>query len=156
MDLSGFDPATVAPAASFEPLPAGWYSAMIVDSKEKQTKNAAGSYLELTLEVIDGPAKGRKLWARLNLNNANGKAVEIAQRDLSSICHAVGLMHPKDSAELHNKPLAVRVTQKHDDYSGEMKNEIRGFRGLKDAAPAAAAAPVAEGKKAPPWQRKAG
>ena len=35
------------------------------------TKNGGGSYLQLTFQVLDGPYKGRLLWARLNLTNSN-------------------------------------------------------------------------------------
>ena len=35
----------------------------------------------LTLQVIDGPYKGRMLWARLNLENPNSTAVQIARAE---------------------------------------------------------------------------
>lgn len=134
MDLSGFNPEEVdtegSGSGSFEPLPAGWYPVVIIDSEEKETRAGNGSYLQLTLEVIDGEYKGRLLWARLNLNNPNAKAVEIAQRDLANICKAVGVLAPKHSSDLHYKPLAARV--KIRPYEGEMRNEVAGFRGIRN------------------------
>ena len=152
MDLNGYNAEDVEPSKSFEPLEPGWYSAMITDSEERDTRAGNGSYLSLTFEVIEGPAKGRKLWANLNLNNPNEKAVEIAKRDLSAICHAVGVMRPKDSADLHHKPLAIHVKIDAKDSS---RNVIKGYRetGAKASAPKAAEKPA---KAAPPWQRKAG
>ena len=57
--------------------------------------------------MIDGPYKNRLLWSRLNLDNPNAQAVQIAQGELSAICRAVGVMQPKDSIELHNLPLLI-------------------------------------------------
>lgn len=45
------------------------------------------------------------------LNNANETAVRIARGALSSICRAVGTPHPKDSCELHDLPLLVKVRE---------------------------------------------
>ena len=35
----------------------------------KATKAGTGQYLQLGFQILDGPHKGRKLWARLNLDN---------------------------------------------------------------------------------------
>ena len=91
MELNGFNAATIEPAATYEPLPAGNYSAVIVESEEKPTKAMTGSYLQLGLEIVEGQYAGRKLIDRLNLNNPNQIAVDIAQRTLSAICHARAL-----------------------------------------------------------------
>ena len=80
-----FNAATVAPQDAFDTLPAGWYNVRMTASENKPTKDGQGSYLALTLTVMDGPAVGRKIFDRLNLNNKNPKAVEIAYQTLSSI-----------------------------------------------------------------------
>lgn len=90
-------------------VPTGEYLAHIVDSDMKPTSNNTGEYLELTHEILDGPHKGRKVWARLNLVNGNDKAVEIANRDFAAIRHATGVLNPRDSADLHRKPMVIRV-----------------------------------------------
>ena len=59
--------------------------------------------------MLDGPYKGRKLFDRLNLVNANPVTVEIAQRTLSAICHATGRMQVQDSEELHLIPFIADV-----------------------------------------------
>src|SRR5690606_17964130 len=127
--------------------------------EEKETKAGTGSYLSLTWEIDEGPAKGRKVWENLNLNNPNSKAVEIATRSLGDICRAAGIMAPKTSEELHYKRIAIRLVVK--EYNGEKKNEVKGHRALKDPGkPASSPAPsnqAAPSKPAtPPWQRKAG
>ena len=134
-NLSGFDASTVETTSSFEPLPAGKYRAIITKSEMKPTKGGNGKYLELQFELLgdsSGKHKGRRLWDRLNLINSNQTAVTIAKESLAAICKAVGIMTPNDSAELHNKPLLVRVAVKKSDYSGDFENVIKGFEAIQN------------------------
>ena len=87
-DLGNFNANQVEPTTEFETIPAGRYQAMIVESEMKPTKSGSGSYLQLTFQIVEGPYKGRFLWSRLNLNNANGTAVQIARSELSEIGRA--------------------------------------------------------------------
>jgi len=149
-NLNGFNANNVDPATDFEPIPAGRYLAIISNSEMKPTKNGSGSYLELTFQVIDGPHKGRLLWSRLNLSNPNDLAVKIAQGELSAICRAVGVMQPKDSAELHNLPLQITVKCKKREDTGDVMNEIKGYA-KKEAATGQS---QQETTSTPPWARK--
>ena len=148
-NLQGFNAHDVDPTTEFDPIPAGKYLAIITDSEMKPTKTGSGSYLQLTFEVLDGPCKGRKLWARLNLDNPNQTAVKIAQAELSAVCRAVGVMQPRDSIELHDLPLTISVRCKKRDDTGEITNEIKGFE-KKDAA---AGQPQQAAASTPPWRR---
>lgn len=148
-NLNGFNAATVDPSTPFDPIPADRYLAAITESEFKATKSGTGRYLQLAFTILEGPHKNRVLWSRLNLENANQTAVKIAQSELSAICRAVGVMTPKDSAELHNLPLTISVRLRKRQDNGELANEISGY-GRKEA-PAPAAAP-AEGST-PPWRR---
>lgn len=150
-NLQGFNAAEVEPTGSTEPLPAGWYTAMIVDSQFKSTKAGTGEYLELTFEVVEGEHQNRKVWARLNLNNPNQTAVDIAQRELSAICRAVGIMTPQDSADLHDKPLSIKVAIRPAGNGYDASNEVKGYAEADGAAEVKPAAVAAAGKK--PWQR---
>lgn len=155
--IGHFDATQVAPREDFSPIPTGDYTAQIIDSDLKPTRANTGHYLELTFEVTEGEFKGRRVWARLNLDNPNPKAVEIAQRDLSAICHAIGKLQVNDSQELHYKPMGIRVeVVQREGYSDS--NEIKAFKalakGTTTAAPAPAAAPAAS-NGAPPWANKA-
>lgn len=132
------------------------YVAIISDSAMKPTKKNDGEYLELTHEIIeDGPFKGRKIWVRLNIVNPSPKAMEIAQRDLSAICAAVGHVGElPDSIALHNKPHVIRVSVEPADASKRRdkdQNEIKAWKALDGVAPTQAAAPAAGGAKAAPW-----
>ena len=147
-NLKGFDAATVEPATAFEPIPAGKYLAVLTNSEQKPTKSAQGSFLELTFEVIEGEFKGRKVWARLNLDNPSPMAVKIARAELSALCRAVGVLTPKDSAELHNLPLLITVKQKTGPGS-EAFNEVKGFARKEVAS----GKPQQAQTNTPPWRR---
>ena len=149
-DLRGFDANQVEPTAALDPIPAGKYPAVITESEMKPTKTGAGSYLQLTFQIIDGDYKNRVLWARLNLDNPNATAVKIAQAELSAICRAVGVLAPRDSTELHNLPLVIHVRCKKRTDTGEISNEIRGYS--KKEQPAVSAAPATT-NSTPPWKR---
>ena len=135
-NLSGFNAAEVEPNSAFSPLPAGEYQAIISESEMKPTKNGLGKYLELKLQILNGQHQNRTLFDRLNLVNKNDVAVQIAKGTLSSICRAVGVLTPNDSAELHNKPMGI-VVKIRADQNGNPQNEIKGYKPRHTAAPAA-------------------
>ena len=149
-NLNGFNATEVEPTTSFEPLPAGKYLAAITESEMKPTKSGAGSYLQMTLTILEGEYKNRVLWARLNLNNPNATAVKIARSELSAICHAVGVMQPRDSVDLHNLPLVITVKVKKREDTGELTNEIKGYE-RKEPTGQTQQAPVTD--NTPPWKR---
>jgi len=149
-NLNGFDANKVEPSSNLDPIPAGKYIAVITASEMKPTKSGNGSFLELSLDVVDGDFKGRKLWSRLNLENPNATAVKIARSELSAICRAIGVLEPKDSCELHNIPLVVTVKQKTGD-DGEVRNEIKGY--AKKEALTQPAKPQQAQAGAAPWKR---
>ena len=157
MDLNGFNALEIEPATSYEPLPADWYKCVITDTEEKPTKAMTGSYLQLSIEVIEGQYAGRKVFDRLNLKNPNATAVEIAQRSLSSICRSIDVPNPKDSIELRDKPLMVKLAVKPADGQYGASNDIKEYSAANGAtaAPAAAAAvaTAATGAATPPWKK---
>jgi len=140
--LGNFDATSVEPTTGFDPIPAGNYLAVITGSEMKNTKTGTGQYLEVTVQVIDGPYANRKLWDRLTLVHQNSQTVEIAQRKLSAICRSVGIMQPQDSSQLHGIPMTIRVTYKNDQKYGP-SNEIGGYKEANQGAlhPPSAIAP---------------
>lgn len=159
-DLRGFDAQKVEPTSEFEAIPAGKYLAVITDSEMKPNKAGTGHYLQLAFEIIEGAHKGRKLWARLNLDNPNATAVQIARAELSAICRAVGVLAPNDSVELHNLPLVIQVKCVKRADTGDVGNEIKGYA-KKETPPATT--PAAQSNMpptqangtptTPPWRR---
>lgn len=158
-----FDATHIEPADTFDVLPKGKYLCMAVASEIKPTKSGTGDYLEITFEVIDGQGKGRKIWERLNIRNANKKAEEISQRQLSALCRSIGVLNLSDTDQLHNIPVVLDVDiEQREGY--DPQNRVKGYSGsgstapvasnaaLRATAPAAPAAPAASG--APVWKRK--
>ena len=158
-------------------LPPGSYLGQIVESEMQLTKAGNGQYLRLVFEVLEGQYARRRIFDQLNLVNSNQRTVEIAQRQLSAICHAVGQMQVTDSEQLHLKPLVItlKVEPAGPDKHGvhrEARNRVAGYSPAKQGTgataapprpaapaphPAAAAPPSATQPPAaaatPPWRR---
>ena len=150
-----FDATTVEPNKPLEALPPGRYVVQIVNSEMRPTKDGMGQYLWLELDVLEGEHAGRKLFDRLNLVNANPTTVEIAQRTLSAICHATGLMQVDDSEQLHLIPLIADVKVQPRTRFGICRS-IQGDssrRRLLDVVRHAASAPTMPKRGTPPWRR---
>ena len=150
MSTLNFNANEVEPSTGFDPIPAGKYQAIIIESEMKPTRTGNGQYLQSGFEIIDNEYKGRRVWARLNLENSNPDAVRIARADLSAICRAVNILQPRDSVELHNIPLTITVRCKKN-QNDEIVNEIKGYgpRVSHYGNPA-----PAQNNSAPPWARK--
>jgi len=134
-DLGGqFDASEVPTLERYTPIPAGDYRAAIVKSEFKPTKNQQGQYLEVVFQILEGPSEKRMISARLNLVNPNAQAVEIARKELSSICHACGKIKVRDSAELHDIPLVISIAITKRADNGEPSNEIKGYMSVNDFA----------------------
>ncbi|MBC3540639.1 DUF669 domain-containing protein [Rufibacter sediminis] len=123
----------------FQPLPAGKYTMMIVNSEMKET-STGGEMLVLEMDVQDGEYKGRKIFERLNLKNANTTAVDIAFRALGELCRAIGKAKVSDSVELHNKRFIadVAVTPPKGEYGPG--NRIKKYISMTEATAAKPAA----------------
>jgi hypothetical protein len=127
-------------------LPPGEYLAAIAKSDVSDTRKGTGRKVELEFEVLDGAHKGRRFWTTLNLWNPNPVTVEIAQRELNSICHAVGKLRVADTQELHAVPMKVSLAIDKD--SG--RNVTKGYKPATGAPPSS---PAADGTTKPrgPW-----
>lgn len=156
MPQINFDASEVTPSKGFEAIPAGKYAAVINTSEEKATRSGNGTYIQLEFEIVEGEYAGRKLWNRLNLNNPNPRAVAFARADLSAICHAVNVLRPSDTCELHNLPMVINVKCRKDKNTDEIVNEIAGYES-RDAVkmPVSAAAKPAGNPPGtrPAWMR---
>lgn len=145
-----FDARTVAPNEAFEPIPAGWYNGKIVESEMKATANGAGAFLALTIQIMDGQYVNRKVFDRLNLQNQNAVAQEIAYKTLSAICHATGVIQVTDSSQLHGIPMQVKVSLRpagpgNDGKMYEANNEVKGYKPVENKPAVAGGTPWAGG-----------
>ena len=152
-----FNAQTFVPEANeFTPIPAGDYEAVITATEIKTTKDGNGKYLELTSEVQGGQYQGRRLWDRLNYQNANPKAVSIAMQQLQQVCFATGVMQVNES-NMHTmcgRPLVVKVScepMDRKDPNSRFTNTVKGYKAK--AANQAQAAFIAPRVAAAPAQQ---
>jgi hypothetical protein len=142
-----FDARTVAPSVGFEPWETAWVPIVIKKSNLKTTADGKGGYLEFVVEALDGPYKGQTNFIRLNMKNENAQTVEIAQKQLSAICHVTGVYNVQaygvdDNATpmLHNIPfLGYCVKEPRKDagkvVEGSFQNNFKGFKDMQGNAP---------------------
>lgn len=110
-----FDARQVEPS-SFAPPPVyGDYHVQIVDAEAKPTTDQTGGYLQLDLLILDpGPYLNSKIPYRLNLFNKMQQTVEIAYRQLSAVCHVVGVFNVQDARQLMNIPFIATIGPQKD------------------------------------------
>jgi len=161
-----FDPTQVAPntgGVGQLPISSETGHVMIITSADqKPTNDNTGSYLQLNVQITEGPSSGATGVIRLNIGNSNTDAVRIAYSDLSAICYVVGWVQPlQDLSVLYNKPFrAVVGFQKGKESEGytevkkyfDLQGNKPGEQGKSNAAPTAAPAPAmpAPAQPAPP------
>jgi hypothetical protein len=171
-------------AQDFTPVPAGTYTAMIVNSSLRATNKTkeimppgmeyeeflksnpkAAGYLALEIDLLDGGAAGRKLFHNLNLINDNEKAVEIAFGQLKQILTTFGMgTWSGKSEELHNKRLSVTVAVEQGkpylnngvEVEGKPQNNIKKFApaGAASVSAVAGTPTPAAAEGGPAWKRK--
>lgn len=134
-----FNPNAHGDMGGFEPLPAGDYVCVVISTEKKQTKAKTGHYLSVEFQVVVGEFAGKKLWANMNLDNPNQKAVEIAHRELATLCRAAGVAGLSDEwhpYELGNKTVICKVG-----VDSEGRNKIKYYDSANVAASAGFNAP---------------
>lgn len=146
------------PAPSREPLPRGMYQVIVMASDIKQTQAGTGSFIELTLQIIDGPYSGRRVWDRLNVSNPNKVAEDIGKRQLQELVLATGVKKMTVTEQLHDIPVLAEIDLDRKDPS---RNRVAGYASLSSnlasqgARPVPAASPPSAAKPAArPWERK--
>ena len=137
-----FDATKVKPSTgAFTVLEAGEYIVHIVSSDEKPAKSTPGAtFVEVVMQVLDGPNKGDRLIDRLNLKNPNQQAVDIAYGTLSAMCYVTGQIQIQNTMQLHGKPFKVDVKKiPRNDKPEQMTNEIARYMDINGNAPGAGA-----------------
>lgn len=117
----------------FTALPAGDYRAKIIKSVEKPTKAKTGHYIELTWQVVKGEYKGKKFFSRLNLDNPNETAVEIAEDEFVTISIACGFAKTQwDTDRLHGKECIVTLSFIPAEGKNGESNDCKNYQNPKD------------------------
>ena len=136
-------------------LPVGRHPVIIESSEVKANKANDGGYLQLNLKLIDGPRMGTTGAYRLNLYHSNPQTAEIAHRQLSAICHVIGVFNVQDSQQLHNIPFIVEVgLQKGEEAAQKGYTEVKKVFDINGNEPGKAGqgAPAAQPQQQPAAQ----
>jgi len=95
------------------PLPKADYYAQVIATDIEANSKQTGTFIKCDWFILAGEHAGKTLITRLNIQNPNPQAVEIAQKHMKSMCDAMGIVGPvMDTVEYHNKPciISVKVT----------------------------------------------
>lgn len=139
---------------SYEPLPAGWYTASITAAELKNTKAGTGQYIAIRYDIIGPTHQGRIVFGNLNIRNPNATAEGIGRQQLGEIMRAIGIAKVQDTDELIGGQLSIKIAIKVSEQYGD-QNEVRAFKAIAGSTPPAPAVKAAAGgKAAPPWQKK--
>ena len=127
MSTLNFDSTSIANSESmdFGAIPEGKYVVGITSSEEKTSK-AGNRYLNLQLQVLDGPHKNRVVFDIINLYHPVDDTRAIAERTLKNICDAVRVLKPTASEQLHNIPLMAVVSMETDSQYGD-QNRVKKY-----------------------------
>ena len=104
---------------SFALVSEGEHLFQIVKSEMKDNSKKTAQRLNLSAKILDGEFKGSIVFIGLNMGHPNTVCQDISDRELKSICDAVGKGNDEieDSEDLHGIPFIGTV--KHSAPSGE-------------------------------------
>lgn len=141
-----FDARQVTPSEAQQAVPAGEYKVVVIESDVVPTSKGDSGMLVLKLQIVEGQFAQRTMKYFLNLWNSNPQTCEIAQHQLSALCHVTGVFNLQDSQQLHGIPFVGVVTINANGY-----NDVKGVKhldgsqpGKSNAAPMASAVPQAQ------------
>lgn len=159
-----FDANDLPQGNTYDPLPAGWYTATIADAELKTTKDGSGQYIKIRYDITGPTHQGRVVFGNLNIKNANPKAEEIGRTELGNLMRAIGLAKVTDTDQLIGGNLMIKLDVRAATEQYPAQNEVKGFKAITGGSaptfaapatsPAASAPAAAPGKAAPPWAKK--
>jgi hypothetical protein len=138
---------------NYEPLPAGWYTAVINGAEIKNTKAGTGQYIAVRYDITGPTHQGRVVYGNLNIKNPNPKAEEIGRQQLGELMRAIGLSTVQDTDQLIGGQLSIKLDVRESEQYGA-SNDVKGYKASGSAPPVAAAKAPAAAKAAPPWMKK--
>jgi hypothetical protein len=159
-----FDADELPQGNTYEPLPAGWYTATITAAELKPTKDGSGQYIKVRYDITGPTHQGRVVFGNLNIKNASAKAEEIGRQQLGELMRAIGLARVTDTDQLIGGSLLIKLSVRDATEQYAAQNEVKGFKAITGSAPtfaapaaspaAASPAAAAPAKATPPWARK--
>ena len=113
----------------FAPIPADWYLAEITKSELNTTKDKNGKYLSFAFKILEGEFENRIIYTNVNIVNKSDTAVKIGRADLKAMCVSAGHEGElEDTEDLHEIPMAIKITIKAETAQWPSKNEIKGYK----------------------------
>ena len=160
-----FDANDLPQGNTYEPLPAGWYTANITAAELKTTKDGSGQYIKVRYDITGPTHQGRVVFGNLNIKNASAKAEEIGRQQLGELMRAIGLARVTDTDQLIGGSLLIKLSVRDATEQYDAQNEVKGFKAITGSVPTfaapAASAPAASAtasagpaKATPPWAKK--
>jgi len=140
--------------SNYDPIPAGWYPAVIKEAELKDTKTGTGQLIKVRYDVVGENHAGRVVFGNLNIRNANPKAEEIGRQQLGELLRAIGLATATDTDQLVGGSLSIKVAIREASGGYEAQNEVKGFKALSGAvpAPSKSVAPKPASSSKAPWE----
>lgn len=109
--VKAFDASKVDPEQGMSNLPIGRHKVIIESSEVKPTKDGSNGKVQFNIAIIEGDSQGATGAYNLNLYHSNPQVVQIAEKQLSALCHVTGVMNLADTQQLHNIPFYIEVAK---------------------------------------------
>lgn len=122
-----FDPNAHEPSKDFEVLPPDKYTCLIESAELKPTHRRDGQYIKVSLSVVEGSHKKRKLFDNINIQNPNEDCQRMGIAQLSALGRAAQCYPVDDTADLINKVVVAVVKVKKRKDTGADVNDIRTY-----------------------------
>lgn len=105
----GFNANNFDPAQQGSQMPLGRYTVQVSGSEVKPTKDQTSGMVVLKCIIQDGPNAGVEAEHRFNVYHKDDVPRNIAERQLSAVCHVTGVMELQDTQQLHGAMYIVDV-----------------------------------------------
>jgi hypothetical protein len=136
--------------SNYDPVPEGWYNAVIHSAEVKTTKAGNGKYLNIRYDITGENHAGRVVFGMITVQNPNTTAETIGQQQLGELCRAIGKVVLNDTDELLGATLSIKVAiSAREGY--DPRNEVKGFKALKGGMPSVAVSAPAQSSGKAPW-----
>ena len=127
---------------------------LVIEADDVESKASPGNWMiKATIEIVEGPYKGTRIWPNFNLKNSNETAERIGKAQLAQLCVAIGVPRPKSNSELLNKPFRATFGEPQE-FNGEMQSQIKKYDPVGGSAGVVAGlGPQAGTTTKPPWAK---
>lgn len=146
---------------SYDPVPAGWYTATITNAEVKPTRDGSGEYIKCRFDITGPSHEGRVVFTNFNTRNKSDVAERIGVQQLGALMRAIGLPTLSNTDQLIGGTCSIKVSIRPADGQYEAQNEVKAFKDVNGSAPPSGVAPAPQQAApaatpaggTPPWQR---